>query len=103
MTHLQPTIRKLLFELLSCDHSKTTAHLAEELRVEYPSVYKELIICHQQEYNLSGCGAQMSPITVVNHILAGLSEEGLVERKIISSATLWKKSGSPATDSREGL
>lgn len=90
MSHIENKVKNLLLEFLSPDFGKSATHLVEEIRVEYPEFFNELIVYYQEEYNLSGCGALMSPITVVNQTLASLHDDGLIDKYLKNNASLWK-------------
>lgn len=89
MTEIKKQLQTALLELLSVDYDKTAALVAEELRVEYPALYQDIVNAYASEYNLGGCGAQMSPLTVVHHCLAELHERGQASKTQTNGTTLW--------------
>lgn len=94
MPDLAIQLKKLLLELLSTDYKKSAAHLAEELRVEYPTYYKNIMDTSATEFGLSQCGTQMSPVTVIMQSLSHIHSDGFVIRTQNNGSALWqKKSG----------
>lgn len=91
MCDMLARMKILLLELLSSDYKKSAAHLAEELRVEYHLFVKEIMAYHAGKYGLSGCGAHMSPLTVVQQALAELHREGLTDKSLSQGIFLWSK------------
>lgn len=86
--------KNMLLELLSCKDPKSTEHLVEELKVEFPALYQEIRAYFSQKYNLSGCGAQMSPLTAVQQCLSELYNEGKAISSNTKTIVLWCKSPS---------
>jgi len=82
-------LKMLVLELLEPDCYKTVDYLVEELRVEYPRELRKVMSDFQKEYDLSGCGAEMSPITAINAALISLWEEGKVEKKREDGVSMW--------------
>lgn len=91
MSDMVTQIKTLLQELLSYDYKKTALLLAEELRVEHPALYNEIMVYYSNEYGLGGCGIQMSPLTIVNQALSELFEDGLVQKSPSNGIVLWEK------------
>lgn len=83
-------LNKLILDLLEKDSFKTIDYLVEELRMEYPEHYRQVMKDFQKEYDLSVCGAEMSPITAVNLSLNSLLNEEKVEKKIENGINMWK-------------
>lgn len=96
MSDLTRQMNKLLMELLSTNYKKSAAHLAEELRVEYPNYYTNIMNTYASEFGLSQCGTLMSPITLVMQSLSQLHSDGFVTKTQINGSTLWQKK--PAKD-----
>ncbi|MCW3490947.1 hypothetical protein [Dethiobacter alkaliphilus] len=91
MTDILEQMELKLLEFLGGNYQKSAEHLAEELKVEYPQLYKQIIQRFAQEYGLGGCGAQMSPHTAVQQTLASLQKKGLVECEQTNGNVLWQK------------
>ncbi|ATW25144.1 hypothetical protein [Candidatus Formimonas warabiya] len=88
---MDPTeLNKLILDLLERDCYKATDHLVEELRVEYPQQYRQVMEAFCKEYDLSGCGAEMSPITVLNVSLNALLKEQKIEKKRENGISMWR-------------
>ena len=83
-------LNKLILELLEADCFKTIDYLVEELRIEYPQQYRQVMKDFQEEYGLSGCGAEMSSITAVNFSLNSLLDEDKVEKKKENGLSMWR-------------
>ncbi|MGI6685936.1 MAG: hypothetical protein ACOX47_10815 [Bacillota bacterium] len=84
-------LNKLILELLEIDCYKTVDYLVEELRTEYPQEFRRIMKDFLREYDLSGCGAEMSPITVVNSSLNDLMLGGKVEKKREGRLNMWRR------------
>lgn len=83
-------LNKLLLELLEIDSFKTVDYLVEELRMEYPQQYRQIMEAFRKEYDLSACGAEMSPITAVNFSLNTLLDEEKVEKTRENGLGMWR-------------
>ncbi|HHT62094.1 MAG: hypothetical protein ACOX4H_10845 [Bacillota bacterium] len=83
-------LNALVLSLLETECSKTVDYLVEELRMEYPEEFKKIMGEFQKEYSLSGCGAEMSPITAVNASLNYLYNEGKVEKERRNGFGMWR-------------
>jgi len=83
-------LNKLMLDLLEEDCFKTVDYLVEEFRMEYPHEYRQVMKDFQEEYDLSGCGAEMSPITAVNFSLNSLLGEEKVEKKKENGFSMWR-------------
>ncbi|WP_089609917.1 hypothetical protein [Dehalobacterium formicoaceticum] len=81
---------QLILSLLEKDYFKNIDYLVQELRVEYPDQYHQVMKQFQEEYHLSTCGMMMSPITAVNISLDSLLKESLVEKKTEKGQSLWR-------------
>jgi hypothetical protein len=46
---------------------------------------------HAKEYNLGGCGTQMSPVTVIQQVLSQLYKSGQVQKSQPNGVVLWRK------------
>jgi hypothetical protein len=83
---------KLVIEnLLSEDYYIAAEHIIEEIRIEYPNIYNEILNHYSREYELSGCGINMSPKTAVLNILDFMFENNLIEKKKKNNEIFWKK------------
>lgn len=69
---------------------RTAGHLIEELKAEYPLLYRQVVESQTKAYALSNCGSAMSPLTAVNAELYGLLEAGLAEKKVENGKVLWR-------------
>lgn len=85
-------LSRLIMELLEKDNFKTVDYIVEELRVEYSVEFRKISKEFQKKHNLSGCGAVMSPITMVNAALNSLLERGMVEKKMVEGLNMWRSS-----------
>lgn len=81
---------QLILELLEEDYFKNIDYLVQELRVEFPDQYHQVMKQFQEEYHLSGCGTRMSPITAVNISLDNLLKKNQVEKKTENGQSLWR-------------
>lgn len=89
MTDILLKISDILLDLLDPGAEKTATHLTEELRVEYPALYENIIDTWAKTFDLSGCGAQMSPVTVVSQVLCRLHEEGVITKEQKNGDYFW--------------
>jgi len=76
----QERIRAALISLLEPGIFKTTAQLVEELRMEYPSLWKSLEMEGKMLYGHS-CSAQQQPVTSVAQVLLTLPTEHCIREK----------------------
>lgn len=83
-------VNKVMVNLLETECFKTIDYLVEEFRMEYPQEYRQVIKDFQKENDLRGCGAEMSPITVVNISLNSLWEQDKVEKKMENGINMWR-------------
>ncbi|MEL7566938.1 MAG: hypothetical protein AAGU27_18930 [Dehalobacterium sp.] len=83
-------LNKLMLELLEADCFKAIDYLVEEFRIEYPQEYRQVMKDFQEEYDLSGCGAEMSPVTAVSFSLNSLLDEDKVEKKKENGLSMWR-------------
>jgi hypothetical protein len=91
MTELFEQLKDLVLLLLDTDQYKTAAHLAEELRGEYPAFYRTITETYAHTYQLSGCGAQMSPVTLVLQTLNDLYREDYLRKKQANGIIFWQR------------
>jgi hypothetical protein len=81
---------QLILSLLEEDYYKPIDYLVQELRVEFPEQYHQVMQQFQEEYHLSACGAMMSPITAINYSLNVLIKENKVEKIKEKGQSLWR-------------
>ncbi|MDW7650196.1 MAG: hypothetical protein SCK29_00705 [Bacillota bacterium] len=91
MSDINVQVAQTLLELLCSEYGKTAAHLTAELRVEHPDLYQKIMDWQAREYNLSGCGTQMSPATVVSQALSALHISGQAQMSHANGNRLWHK------------
>ncbi len=86
---MEKELKKIVVNLLDETTYKLTEHIAEELRLEYPKEYDDVMRYYQVEYGLSACGARNSPLQAVNEALNQLLEEGIAAKKVLDNNYLW--------------
>ena len=82
-------LKNIVINLLDEANYKLTEHIIEELRLEYPKEYDNVMRYYKQEYGLSVCGAKNSPLQAVNEVLNQLLEEGIAAKKVFDNNYLW--------------
>jgi hypothetical protein len=84
-------LKKKILTLFVDGVPKTATHLTEELRTEHPGFLREITALYNRDYNLGGCGALMSPATLVLQALHELQREGRLCRQLQNGNTLWQR------------
>jgi hypothetical protein len=84
-------LQSMLLQLLEPDIYKTTAQLAEEFRMEYPSCWKELETEGQTLYGNS-CSSIQQPLTRIAQALLELPPESCL-RYSRGRINFWSKRG----------
>lgn len=83
-------LREPLLAILETTCAKSTEFLAEELRMEYPQIYQQVMRLFAEKYDLSGCGVHQSPLTAINEVMPILCAESLASRETRNGLTLWR-------------
>ncbi len=73
-------IKGIVLNLLQEEPGKLTSHLVEEIKLEYPQVWKELQSQSQENFS-SGCSQMWWPSTRITQVLFELEGEGRVKRE----------------------
>ena len=84
---------KILLSLLEPGCNKTTAQIVEELRIEHPCLWKELLDEGEKIYG-NGCSAMLQPYTRISQALEVLPVH-LVQKKAAPSGAVWVKASNP--------
>jgi hypothetical protein len=87
---LSDKLSTILVQMLDNSNFRTVDHLVFELKVEWPTLYQQIVVSQTAEFSLSNCGSAMSPVTAVNESLYFLLHSGLVEKIVEQGATLWR-------------
>lgn len=86
------TLREAVLRMLDKTAFRAANHLIEELKAEFPLLYRQIVETQTRVYALSNCGSAMSPFTAVNAELYRLLDEGLAEKKLENGTALWRLS-----------
>ena len=82
-------VEEILLDLLEEIYFKSTEHLVEELKMEYPAYYQKIMEVFGRQYGLSGCGKKMSPVTAAGIALSRLLKAGKVITKTEQGTSFW--------------
>jgi len=83
-------LRQPMLEILEAGCAKSVEFLAEELRMEFPREYQQVMQLFADKYDLSHCGVLQSPLTAINQVMQALQEEGLAARENRDGLILWR-------------
>jgi hypothetical protein len=87
--HNNEELKKVLLSLLEHGVRKTTAQLAEELRMEYPQLWRNLEIEGEILFG-SSCSSVQQPYTRISQVLLSLPPDRCL-RQSINKGYCWSK------------
>ncbi len=70
---------------------KTTHHISEELKMEYPEEFNDALEDYREQHDFSTCSTYMSPLMLVGGVLSRMLEEERVERCQLDGENAWRK------------
>jgi hypothetical protein len=73
------------------DIPQTVVSLGEELRLEYPELFKTFAVKTAEKYSIVGCGQHHVHINGLLTILDRWAEEGKVEKTLKEGNIYWRK------------
>ena len=87
--HNNEELKKVLLSLLEHGVRKTTAQIAEELRMEYPQLWRNLEIEGEMLFG-SSCSSLQQPYTSISQVLLSLPADKCL-RHSINKGYCWSK------------
>ena len=82
-------VKDKLASLLEPGVFRTVLELAEELKAEYPEVYKGFVDNFTSQYALSGCGRNRGHINGLTIALDEMTAEGRAVKNVAAGVMYW--------------